>query len=169
TPGTTFRVELFANETLDADGFGPGAVFVGAVDVTTDASGDGAFTIDLTEPLAAGLFVTSTATDADGNTSEFGEGIEVEALMNTTIERAPDPLAMTVAPNPASDLARIVLDGTGEADVLVVDVQGRVVLAETARQPAEVTVPLAGLAPGVYAVRVSSGGNVRSARLTVVR
>ena len=38
---TTYRVELFANAACDASGSGEGRDFLGAVDVATDAGGNG--------------------------------------------------------------------------------------------------------------------------------
>ncbi len=169
TPNTTFRVELFANDALDPDGFGPGAVFVAAVEVTTDAGGDGAFVVELEETLEAGVFVTSTATDDDGNTSEFGRGVEVDALMNTSADETPDAMTVTVSPNPASDVVFVSLAGSSEAEVVVYDMQGRAVFAELLNQPAEVSVPLTNLAPGVYMIRVTTARSTQTAQITVAR
>lgn len=71
TPTATFRVEVFASAACDPSGFGEGGTFLGAVAVTTDAAGDGAFAAALPE-VSAGSILTATATDAGGRTSEFG-------------------------------------------------------------------------------------------------
>jgi hypothetical protein len=79
TPSTTFRVEFFANDALDASGHGEGQTYLGFADVTTDASGDAAIAAVLgSAGVAAGDFITATATDPDGNTSEFSAGVEVQ-------------------------------------------------------------------------------------------
>ena len=70
TPNTTFRVEFFANTSND----GEGQTFLGAASVSTNASGDPAGTpISTTLPaiVPANYYLTATATDAAGNTSEF--------------------------------------------------------------------------------------------------
>ncbi len=73
-PSTTYHVEFFGNDAIDPTNYGEGKTFLGANDVTTDASGHAAF--DLTFPLVPGaLRVTSTATDPNGNTSEFSASI----------------------------------------------------------------------------------------------
>lgn len=69
-PSETYRVELFANTSCDLSGHGEGERYLGFVEVTTDANGDAIFTADVTG-VVAGEFLTATATDADGNTSEF--------------------------------------------------------------------------------------------------
>ena len=61
-------IELFANEAPDPSGFGEGETFVGTA--TPDAKGR--FTATLPAGLA-GQWITATATDSAGNTSEFSE------------------------------------------------------------------------------------------------
>ena len=68
---TTYRVELFANTTVDSTGYGEGEIYLGFVDVTTDGSGNASFSKNLTVVLPAGASYTATATDPSGNTSEF--------------------------------------------------------------------------------------------------
>lgn len=77
TPGT-HRVEFFQNDSCDnASNHGEGQRYLGFVNVTT--AGDGTlvpFSVDLV-PFAAG-FVTATAADSDGNTSEFSECLPID-------------------------------------------------------------------------------------------
>ncbi|MCB0015641.1 MAG: right-handed parallel beta-helix repeat-containing protein, partial [Anaerolineales bacterium] len=68
----TYTVELYGNPFCDGSGYGEGYWPLGTVMVTTDGSGYGAFELVLAEPLAAGTFVSGLATDAAGNSSEFG-------------------------------------------------------------------------------------------------
>jgi CSLREA domain-containing protein len=73
TPNTTFRIELFAGSSCDNSGFGEGRTFIGTTDKTTDANGDVSFG-PLSFAVPAGQAeITSTATDAVGNTSEFSQ------------------------------------------------------------------------------------------------
>lgn len=64
----TFRIEFFANAAADPSGNGEGQTFLGAKTVTTDAAGNAPIIHAL--PAATG-FLSATATDALGNTSEF--------------------------------------------------------------------------------------------------
>jgi hypothetical protein len=68
-PGTTFRIEFFANDTYNPSGYGEGQVYVGFVDATTDAAGLASFTFTYTDDPAH-PFLTSTASGPSG-TSEF--------------------------------------------------------------------------------------------------
>ncbi|HEV7508501.1 MAG TPA: Calx-beta domain-containing protein [Thermoanaerobaculia bacterium] len=71
TAGTTFRVEIFSNATCNRFGFGEGATFLGAVDVTTDGSGNGAFGPAVLAISAGQTVITATATNPANHTSEF--------------------------------------------------------------------------------------------------
>jgi hypothetical protein len=67
---TTYRVELFANTTCDASGYGEGETYLGFTNVTTDASGTANFVFAFM-PVPDQTNFTATATDPNGNTSEF--------------------------------------------------------------------------------------------------
>jgi hypothetical protein len=71
TPNRQFRIELFSNTTCDGSGFGEGQTFLGAVNATTDGSGNASFIATFPQTIQVGLFITGTATDPDGSTSEF--------------------------------------------------------------------------------------------------
>ncbi len=73
TANAMFRVEFFASAAADSSGNGEGQTFLGAVeDVTTDGSGDAAFSILLPFlPPTGQNIITATATDLTNNTSEF--------------------------------------------------------------------------------------------------
>ena len=70
-PGGTYRIEVFANASCDQSGYGEGARFLGALTVTTNPQGDAQFKLKFSAAVNAGQFITATATDAAGNTSEF--------------------------------------------------------------------------------------------------
>jgi CSLREA domain-containing protein len=76
---TTFRVEFFASVTGDPSGYGEGQRYLGYVSVTTNGSGDAAFSQTLSAVVAVGEVITSTATNSDGSTSEFSQGINAIA------------------------------------------------------------------------------------------
>jgi ELWxxDGT repeat protein len=76
-PNTTYTLEFFSNAAVDLSGFGEGQTFLGRSAVTTDNIGNGSFTVILSTPVTAGQVVTATATDPNGNTSEFSAGLTV--------------------------------------------------------------------------------------------
>ncbi|MGH2685750.1 MAG: beta strand repeat-containing protein [Actinomycetota bacterium] len=85
-PSTSYRVELFANAGLAVDptGHGEGDTFLGAGEVTTDASGVALFGFSFDPDTPVGDEVAATATElgdggTPGSTSELSEGVEVAA------------------------------------------------------------------------------------------
>ncbi len=77
TTNTTYTIELFANTECDPSGFGEGERFLASITVATDASGNASFTLILGLPVDPGQFITATATDPVGNTSQFSNCVEV--------------------------------------------------------------------------------------------
>jgi hypothetical protein len=73
--GANYRLEFFATPAWDATGTPEGEIYLGATNVTTDGSGNAGFAAVLATAPATNLLITATATDANGNTSEFSAGI----------------------------------------------------------------------------------------------
>ncbi len=71
TPKSSFTIDLYANSVTGASG----RVFLGVVTVTTNAAGQGSFTYTGPRPPSGDNFITATATDMNGNTSEFSAAI----------------------------------------------------------------------------------------------
>lgn len=70
-PTTSFTVQFFSNKQCDPRGSGEGQSFVGSAAFATDVAGHGDFDVLLSSLVPDGYRVTATATDSDGNTSEF--------------------------------------------------------------------------------------------------
>jgi hypothetical protein len=70
-PNTTYTVEFFSNDNCDASGYGEGQDYLEAISVVTDASGNASFLKTLSSTVPGSKQLTATATDPDGNTSEF--------------------------------------------------------------------------------------------------
>ncbi len=68
---TALHLEFFASAACDPSGNGEGQTFIGAADVTTDGSGNASFgPLAFAVPVGQSV-ITSTATTAAGDTSEF--------------------------------------------------------------------------------------------------
>ncbi|MCA9924000.1 MAG: right-handed parallel beta-helix repeat-containing protein, partial [Anaerolineales bacterium] len=87
-PNTTYTLEFFDNYSCDASGYGEGEYFIGSDEVTTNAAGNVEFSITLyagggeegegqdyllDQEEMSTSFITATATDEAGNTSEFSQ------------------------------------------------------------------------------------------------
>jgi hypothetical protein len=69
SPNTKFRLEFFANCSLNDNNLAGGETFIGARNVTTGSLGDAVFAYTFPAPKCP--MITATATDPEGNTSEF--------------------------------------------------------------------------------------------------
>ncbi|PYK68225.1 MAG: hypothetical protein DME45_08575 [Verrucomicrobia bacterium] len=106
---TTYRIEFFANDVIDPSSYGEGQIFLGFKNVTTSASGNANFTA-MVPQVAAGQRVTSTATDPNGNTSEFSGAIG--QLLNVSTR-------MEVLTGGSVLIGGFIIGGTGNKDVLL--------------------------------------------------
>jgi len=82
TANQTFTIQFFTNTTPDPSGYGEGQTYVGSTTVTTDGSGNAS--IGFVAPTnISGQWVSATATDASGDTSEFAQALTVTANVPT--------------------------------------------------------------------------------------
>lgn len=74
-PAGMFTIDIFSNDEADDSGLGEGKTFIKSVMVTTNAHGHGVFSetfpIEQVDGRPIGPLVSTTATDAMNNTSEF--------------------------------------------------------------------------------------------------
>lgn len=85
TPGVaTYRLEFFTSPVADPSGNGEGQLFIGAIDVTTDANGIALFSESFSALVSIGDVVSATATDSLQNTSEFSVAVAAGANSLTT-------------------------------------------------------------------------------------
>lgn len=110
TANTTFRLEFFSNTKGDVSGFGEGETFLGFTNVTTNANGDVAYEVSF--PVSASVKAFSaTATDAEGNTSEFSPAFSTRLLNIST--------RMKVLTNEKVLIGGFIINGTGTKRVIV--------------------------------------------------
>ncbi|MBI1763433.1 MAG: IPT/TIG domain-containing protein, partial [Acidobacteria bacterium] len=99
TANATFRLEFFDSPARHSTGYGEGKTFLGFINVTTDASGNTAFNVILPISATANHFLTATATDANGNTSEFSLSLAPPNVTPQTVAAIPynSPTRRTIA------------------------------------------------------------------------
>lgn len=117
-PNLAFTIHVFQSSAADcASGRGQGAVLVGSTIVTTDGSGDTPFSVGSVVP--GGTYLTATATDAAGNTSEFSACFVAGS--------GPVPLLVTnTNDSGAGSLRQAILDANAApgADVIAFSIPG---------------------------------------------
>jgi hypothetical protein len=109
----TYTIDFYSSSAADGSGNGEGAVYLGSTTCATDVGGDGSFSVTLPASVTVGHFISATATDPDGNTSEFSDNLAAAATND----------APTVTPTGA-DLAYTEDDGAVAVDdaIAVADV-----------------------------------------------
>jgi photosystem II stability/assembly factor-like uncharacterized protein len=70
-PNTTFQIDFYSNVAVDPSGNGEGAQFFNMTSINTNGNGDATINVTFPTALATGRVITATATDPNGNTSEF--------------------------------------------------------------------------------------------------
>ena len=155
----------------------PEASYAFTLDVP--ASGDAA----KARPAALGLDLAPPAPRAaekaaSGGAASSGDRFALVLTPPAVVSaegQAPEGLALgPVAPNPASGAATIAVAApeAGPVEVSVYDALGRRVAHAREGRPAgthRVAVPVAGLAPGAYVVRVETASDAASQRFTIAR
>ncbi len=127
-----------------------------------------------TTPLAVGQAYSFSVTAAQAQALVQGR-FAVQFAPAAPLAATPAALAaqVTLYPNPATTQVTVALPGIAGARTVqaeVLDAVGRVVLRQSAALPAvgtTLTLPTAGLAQGVYVVRLTAGEAVIAKRLTI--
>lgn len=83
-PATTYTIDFYANVLPDTDGVGEGQYYLGATNLTTGADSNLTFTVSLPVASLPARYITATATDPFGNTSEFGTNVFAQSSVPGT-------------------------------------------------------------------------------------
>lgn len=94
---TQFIIDIYRNDTCDPTGHGEGQEYLTETAIMTDGTGAAEAVIDLSGQVADGDEIAATATDPDGNTSEFSAC----ALIEMTPPPTPTP-TITMTPSPSA-------------------------------------------------------------------
>jgi Bacterial Ig domain len=79
TPNSVFTVQFFTNAAADPSGYGQGQAYLGQATVVTDGNGNASFQLSFKKVVAAGAYLSATATDASNDTSEFAADVPIVA------------------------------------------------------------------------------------------
>jgi len=76
TSFTTFNIDFYANTATDASGYGEGRTYIGSGTASTSQGCSVSFSFNFPQ-IPLGQFISATATDPAGNTSEFSLCVQV--------------------------------------------------------------------------------------------
>jgi hypothetical protein len=107
-PNTTLRIEFFSSAPDPLGLPAEGQTFIGFTNVSTDANGKASFSVTLPVKVFNGRLITATATDPNGNTSEFSAGVTVTTPPPPLLPPSPPPPFVSVALGPQGDVLDIV-------------------------------------------------------------
>lgn len=79
----TYTLEFFASLTAGVLGYGEGDQFLGSVAARTDTLGHAAFDATFSTPASPGYYLSATAADSLGNTSEFSQALLIQGPVST--------------------------------------------------------------------------------------
>ena len=97
-PSATYTIDFYANSSVDPSGYGEGRRYLGSTTATTDSSGNATFNVSLASATTAGEWITATATDGAGNTSEFSAALAETPLymVTNTLDAGPGTLRQAI-------------------------------------------------------------------------
>ncbi len=118
---TTYDLDFYENPACSRfpREFLEGMTYIGSGQVTTDGSGTGVFDVTLPAVVAGGARISATATDPDGNTSEFSQRIVFSMAPASGDSAGGIPVILT-----GTDFATgaaVTIGGVAATDVVVVD------------------------------------------------
>ncbi len=114
TASRSFRIEVFANTLADPSGNGEGETYLGFTNVTTDASGNGAFSTVFLTTVPENAFITATATDqVTDDTSEFSPYVIAQDMGHVVVDTTTD-----VADAPDTSSITALLTNRGSDDLI---------------------------------------------------
>ena len=170
TPDSDFTLQFFAwSDTLTR--------FLGEATVRTDAAGDARIDVVVEGTAEIGQEVYATATDADGNTSEYSRPfVVVSGVATEGTEEVPREFALEQNyPNPFNPATHIryAVPQASPVRLEVFDMLGRLVAVLVDEQKAagtyEVVFDASSLSSGVYLYKMTGDGFSQTKTLTLVK
>jgi len=81
--GGLYTIHFYASPVANTTGFGEGSNFVGSAQINVGATGFSPIDVTLPTTVSGGQFLTATATDANLNTSEFSNAVQIQGAKST--------------------------------------------------------------------------------------
>lgn len=169
-PNRQFTLEFFTIQTCDPSGHGEGRRLLGSTTRTTNDQGTVSFSVNMAGEVSTGAFLTSTATNKDGNTSEFSDCLRISSLDTSAsflIERQTGNVFADGSFNASgADLAEYIAvsDPVEPGDLVAIDPNNPAHYRKTQQAHSELATGVIATDPGVV-LGVGSGTNSSSSLL----
>jgi hypothetical protein len=137
-----FTLDFYASAAANPSGYGEGARYLGSTTIGTA----GSFSVDLLAPTSPGEVISATATDANGNTSEFSQDVTAGSATSTGLQDVLTPgssVKVTTTPGQfqeAIDAVDALKPVAGSGATLTIDLGAGTYGGQTLSPPAGVTV-----------------------------
>jgi RTX calcium-binding nonapeptide repeat (4 copies) len=142
-PSTTITLDFYANASGSSTTYGQGQTYLGSRTVITDNTGNVSFSAALAVGNLANQWISATATDQNGNTSEFSLDIQATSASSQTFTQIlPATLPQSTT---GTNTLTIQANTTTISDVVTAISQGN--LGPSVAEPISVYL---NLAPGTY-------------------
>ena len=163
------RADIFVARLIDS---GPSATFAWAQRAGGPGNDSGyEIALSADKPVVVGSFnaTASFGTQAITNAALYSENAYLAVLGPSVLATSAGAAAAgRLYPNPAHGSATVAMPaGPGPATLTLLDALGRVVRTQSAATGHDYSLDLAGLTPGVYALRVQAGAAVATQQLVV--
>ncbi len=112
-PNTDFILDFYYNIAADLTGYGEGQFYLGETSVATDGNGNAIFDVTFSSTLPDNVFVTATATHADGSTSEFSLAYSAGGVLDMPIEDLMIQVSLPVYEDLPAQFSASINSGTG--------------------------------------------------------
>jgi parallel beta-helix repeat protein len=130
---TTFTLDFYSNMQADPSGYGQGQTYLGEATVCTDGSGHADLNLSLPFTVPVGQWLSVTATDPNGDTSEFSKDVQVQTYAQY--------LQAILPQSSSSSNALTITAGQSSTPAVVIDAINQLT---NVSQPVTITLDLAG-------------------------
>jgi parallel beta-helix repeat protein len=121
---TTFTLDFYSSPAPDPSGYGQGQAYLGSLTVTTDSAGNASFSVTFPIETTENEWITATATDPDGNTSEFSQAVQANTIIPSQLVVTTEPPSPVPEYTPITfvvvaedDLGEVATNWTGQVTV----------------------------------------------------
>jgi hypothetical protein len=166
TANATFSLDFYASAACDPSGFGQGATFLGSLTLSTNGSGNAAFSQSFAFPLGTGSVITASATDSAGSSSEFSQ-CRTATTATTTANLSLTKIHTTPSPTLGQPLTYSMTVGNAGPDQATVTLKDPLP-AGVSFVSATSTKGVCGLSGGIVTCALGTMANGASATITLV-